>query len=221
MSRTTVLVLGDPGILQPLSQHFAGDYAVMETYPEANGSPPGITPDIILISGPNNQCGSRTLIWRIRSATQAPIILLSPDQSISACCESLRSGADDFLTIPVDCRELAARMQAILRRVSSAKPECCLRLRGGTLQISQAAREVRLNGKVVSLTPTEFDLLWALAANPGQPLSRERLHERVWGSCHPSSPRTVDSHMYHLRLALNDGGSLIETVFKVGYRLVE
>lgn len=205
----------------PLSEHFVADYAIAAPDSCFRCLPHGFNTDIILVSVSGEQRDSDQIIERLRTNTRSPIVVVSADWSVSACCRALLSGADDYMTRPVNYRELAARMEAILRRVRPGTHEHCLRLRGGDLVISQTAREVRLQGRSIALTPTEFDLLWELATNPGQAVSREHLHTRVWSGRNPGGLRTVDSHMAHLRRALNQSEQWIETVFRVGYRFVE
>jgi DNA-binding response OmpR family regulator len=118
-------------------------------------------------------------------------------------------------------RQLVARVRALLRRVERAAElardprESVVRL--GELEIDQAGRRVRVGRTEVHLTPTEFDLLAALAARPGTVLSREQLLADVWDWADASGTRTVDSHIKALRRKL--GADLVRTVHGVGYAL--
>src|SRR5690242_21644496 len=118
-------------------------------------------------------------------------------------------------------RELAARVQVLLRRVERARraaddPEVAP-LVIGDLEINRAERRVRRAGAEVHLTPTEFDLLVHLANRPRAVLPRERLLAEVWGWADASGTRTVDSHVKALRRKL--GADVIRTVHGVGYAL--
>ena len=113
---------------------------------------------------------------------------------------------------------MAARVKALLRRQGQG------RLSYGELSIDPAARQVYWGGAEVSLTKTEFDLLWLLAQHPGMVFSRERILARVWGGDFPGVDRVVDVHINSLRKKLGQEGNsprFIETVRGVGYRFSE
>jgi DNA-binding response OmpR family regulator len=116
-------------------------------------------------------------------------------------------------------RELAARVQVLLRRVERAKatePEAAPIVLGD-LEINRAERRVRRAGAEARLTPTEFDLLVYFASRPRAVVPRERLLAEVWGWADGTGTRTVDSHVKALRRKL--GAELIRTVHGVGYAL--
>lgn len=140
----------------------------------------------------------------------------------------LAVGADGFMAKPFSPRELVARVQAMLRRprvpapVPSAVPAGAV-VRLADLEVDEDTREVRVDGAVVDLTRTEFDLLAALASRPGRVLQRETLLREVWQSEWAGSLRLVEAHMSNLRRKLQAAGlsaAEIRTVRGVGYRLV-
>lgn len=140
----------------------------------------------------------------------------------------LAVGADDYLTKPFSPRELVARIKAILRRSrpltgDTSKDASDRTLRFENLVISPETREVRLNESLVELTAREFDLLYALAEQPGRVFNRDQLLERVWGHDFAGIDRVVDVHIGLLRRKLEIDAAnpmMIQTVRGVGYKFV-
>ncbi len=155
---------------------------------------------------------------RIRQTSDVPIIMLTArDQDVDKIV-GLELGADDYLTKPFNPRELVARVKAVFRRASpTVKTQ---RLSVGDLTIDLDRREVVAASHPIDLRTKEFDLLAALAQNPGIVLSRERLLEIAWGYDFAGETRTVDVHVAHLRKKLAKAQTQIETVSGVGYKLV-
>ncbi|HYN94050.1 MAG TPA: response regulator transcription factor [Pilimelia sp.] len=157
---------------------------------------------------------------RIQAHRPVPILMLTARDDETDLLVGLAVGADDYLTKPFSMRELAARVQALLRRVDRAAAAGRDRpptLTVGDLEIDQAERRVRRAGVEAHLTPTEFDLLVHLAARPRTVQPRDRLLADVWGWADGCGTRTVDSHVKALRRKL--GADLIRTVHGVGYAL--
>jgi DNA-binding response OmpR family regulator len=157
---------------------------------------------------------------RIQAERPVPVIMLTARDDETDLLVGLAVGADDYLTKPFSMRELAARVQALLRRVdraATAGRDGAPTIRLGDLEINQAERRVRRGGLEAHLTPTEFDLLVHLAGRPRTVLPRERLLADVWGWADGCGTRTVDSHVKALRRKL--GADLIRTVHGVGYAL--
>jgi two-component system phosphate regulon response regulator OmpR len=131
----------------------------------------------------------------------------------------LETGADDYIAKPFNPRELVARCKAILRRmdptVRGSRP-----MEVGDLRVDPRRREAILAGRRLDLRPREFDLLAALARDPGVVWTRDDLLESVWGTDFPGETRTVDVHVSALRSRMGPEGPAIEAVKGVGYRLV-
>jgi DNA-binding response OmpR family regulator len=132
----------------------------------------------------------------------------------------LELGADDYMTKPFNARELVARVKAVLRRYSAGKaPEKVLQV--GDLRIDPERHEVTIGERIVELRPKEFELLTTLARNPGVVFDRERLLKLAWGYDYYGDSRTVDVHVTWLREKLRESTARIQTVWGVGYKLVE
>lgn len=127
-------------------------------------------------------------------------------------------GADDYLVKPFSTRELLLRIKAILRRTAPpSKAEKVIR--HGQLSIDTERHRVVVNDIEITLTLTEFKLLFAMAERPGRMQSRERLLQDVWGYSSDADTRTVDTHITRLRSKLGEAGEMIRTVRGYGYKL--
>lgn len=160
---------------------------------------------------------------RIRTFSDAYIIMLTAKSDEVDKLVGLSVGADDYLTKPFSPRELVARVRAMLRRPRAPQgaPQAQVR-RFGALQIDPAAREVRIRGEVVDLTRTEFDLLDAISARPRVALSRRQLLDHVWGADWYGDEHVIDVHVANLRRKLDDDAAqprYVHTVRGIGYRM--
>jgi len=172
---------------------------------------------------------------RLRAESSIPILFLTARATEEDRLEGLDLGADDYVTKPFSPRELVARVRAILRRSQGedvdAIPERVPRardekkaapIRVSGLVIDPRRHEVRARGVRIELTPREFRLLHALAAEPGRAMTREELVRRAFGDEYEGLERTVDAHVANLRRKIERDPSnpvLVETVFGIGYRL--
>ncbi|MGQ9505887.1 MAG: response regulator [Thermogutta sp.] len=153
-----------------------------------------------------------------QSKTQdIPVIMLTAKSEEGDIVAGLEIGADDYIPKPFSPRLLIARVRAVLRRSSSTVDEECYTT--GSLTIDRSRHEVRCEGHVVPVTPTEFAILDVLASHPGRVLSRAEIAESVHGEPFVTTDRAVDVHIAALRRKLGSAGHLIETVRGVGYRL--
>jgi DNA-binding response OmpR family regulator len=157
----------------------------------------------------------------LRREGNTPIIMLTARIEDTDKIVGLELGADDYVTKPFNPRELVARVRAVLRRNSGA-PATVEVLRFGPLVLDPGAHEATLDGRVLVLTPTEFDLLAVLLRNPHRVFTRLELLERVQGDAYEGYERTVDAHIKNLRAKLGDDPRqprFIQTVFGIGYKL--
>ena len=157
------------------------------------------------------------------SLSTTPIIMLTARVEDHDKIVGLELGADDYVVKPFNPREVVARVRAVLRR-AQGEPVPSRVIRVGEVVIDLDAHQVEVHGQTVQLTPTEFSLLHALAEHPGHALTRLELIENGLGYSYEGLERTVDSHIKNLRRKLQQAGAaddLIETVFGVGYRIVE
>jgi DNA-binding response OmpR family regulator len=145
-----------------------------------------------------------------------PVLMLTARDRTEDKIEGLDSGADDYLTKPFDFTELTARLRALLRRSAGAPTPT---LRAGDVELDPTTREVRRDGRPVTLTPKEFSLLEYLLRNPNRPLSRAMLMEHVWGIRFDPGTNVVDVFINSLRNKLDPDRELIQTVRGVGYMI--
>ena len=147
-----------------------------------------------------------------------PILMLTARGAEVDRVVGFELGADDYVVKPFSPRELVLRVQAILKRDEGPAAAEEERIVHEPLVIDVGAHTVRLKGREIVLTATEFKLLHRLAKRPGRAFSRDQLLSEVWGYGGDVETRTVDTHMKRLRAKLGSAGEWIETVRGVGYR---
>ena len=163
---------------------------------------------------------------QIRSRSTVPIIMLTAKTDEIDKVLGLELGADDYITKPFSVREFRSRVKAVLRRAALAQPDEQFEepIEQGELRLNFERRQVDVRDEAVRLTYVEFEVLAALARNPGRVFSRTMLLERVWGDSSYRDPRTIDVHIRHLREKLEEEPKhpeLILTVRGVGYRFAD
>jgi DNA-binding response OmpR family regulator len=175
-------------------------------------------PDLIVLDLVLPDIPGEEVARSLREVSPVPIIMLTAKSAEDDRVTGLRIGADDYLVKPFSVRELAARVEAVLRRTGRPSPAS---YDGGRLLLDAAARTVQVQGRTVPLTRTELDLLLALAENAGRVLSRDQLMTLSRGFDADADERTVDAHIKNLRHKLGDDPHrprYVETVPSVGYR---
>jgi DNA-binding response OmpR family regulator len=148
----------------------------------------------------------------LRRDSDLPIVMLTARDAETDLVVGLESGADDYVTKPFSMVELVSRIRALLRRRD-------LDARGaGPIRIDLAQHEVRVDGRPVRLTRSEFRLLTLLSEQPGRVYSRREILQHLWSTPHVPDERTADAHVANLRRKLGAEG-LIVTVRGAGYKL--
>jgi two-component system, OmpR family, alkaline phosphatase synthesis response regulator PhoP len=159
----------------------------------------------------------------LRRESDIPIVMLTARDDELDRVLGLEIGADDYVTKPFSPRELVARIRAILRRVDRVS-EGGDRVEAAGVSIDVARMRVEAEGRVVELTPTEFQLLLTLARQPGRIFTRSQLLDSIHGLAFESYERAIDAHVKNLRRKLESDPSrpkFVLTVYGVGYRFAE
>jgi DNA-binding response OmpR family regulator len=155
----------------------------------------------------------------VREQGRCPVIMLTARGDVADRVLGLELGADDYLPKPFDPRELAARIQAVLRRARGPGPE--ERVRAGELELDGAGRTATLRGEPLTLTSAEWELLSLLVRNRGRVLSRDRILDEIRGLEWEAFDRSVDVLVSRLRHKLGDDPrrpAFVQTVWGKGYR---
>lgn len=157
---------------------------------------------------------------RAKESTQnVPVIMLTAKDSEYDKVIGLDSGADDYMTKPFSMLELVSRIRALLRRTTSK--ENVKELKIGNLVVNPEKHLITADGKNVTLTYKEYQLLLLFMKNQGVVFSRDTLLNKIWGYEFDGENRTADVHIRTLRTKLGDCGNYIETVRGFGYKLGE
>ncbi len=177
-------------------------------------------PDLVLLDLNLPGMDGLDVAREIRRKSSTPIIMLTARVEETDQLIGLELGADDYITKPFSPRVVVARVRALLRRADSA-PETPQIVRALDLEIDLGGHTLTRDGLEIDLTPTEFNLLAAMAAQPGRAFTRLQLLEVSQGAAYEGYERTVDAHIKNLRSKLEHDPKnprYIETVFGVGYR---
>lgn len=211
-----LIIEDDPIIAQAVQQRletepgvavdWVGDIAALQQW---RGSPDLALLDLNL----PDSSSLKTVAQFRRRFPDLPVIIISALDATEVKIESLRTGADDYLAKPFSLDELAARVAALMRRAGQASEATA------DLRWEVNARRVLRRGRVLALTPLEYEIFQLLAERPGCAMSRAECLNRLVGSNFYGYDRVVDVHIGHLRKKLGpDGHAIIETVRAFGYR---
>lgn len=221
MSSKILVVDDDPAIAEMLTmvmEREGFDTVVVDDGLEAVKAAERENPDLILLDLMLPGMGGVDVCRTVRETSAVPIIMLTAKTDTVDVVLGLESGADDYVTKPFKPKELVARVRALLRRQEDSPSET---LEVGDLTIDVPGHAVFRDGKEISLTPLEFDLLHTLASRPKQVFSRDELLEKVWGYQHTSDTRLVNVHVQRLRSKIEldpENPQIVLTVRGVGYK---
>jgi DNA-binding response OmpR family regulator len=172
-------------------------------------------PDVVLLDLGLPDMDGVEVCRALRARSDAAIIVVTARGEEGDRVAVLDEGADDYLVKPFGMAELLARVRAVTRRIRPAEQDL---LRHGDLTVDPRARKVTVAGREVELTPKEFDILEALAVDPGRMVTRQEILERAWDAHWYGPTKVLDVHMAGLRRKLGVPG-LVETVYGRGFRL--
>ena len=178
-------------------------------------------PDLVLLDLMLPGMNGIDICRAIRKTSLVPIVMLTAKTDTVDVVLGLESGADDYIPKPFKPKELVARVRARLRRQEDDHAEP---IHIGDVVIDIPGHTVSRGGKVIALTPLEFQLIQELASRPGQVFSREELLQKVWGYRNSSDTRLVNVHVQHLRSKIEkdpENPQIVLTVRGIGYKTGE
>jgi len=175
-------------------------------------------PDLMLVDVMMPYMDGFSFVTEARKFTTAPLIFLTAKGEEWDKVYGLKLGGDDYIVKPFMPAELLARIESVLRRVQQTE-SIPTQYEKGPFVIDEHSYTIKLAENNLSLTRKEFALLCILVKNNDRVYTRNQLLSLVWGDSYRGSDRTVDTHIKTLRLKMGEYGSLIETVWGVGYKL--
>ena len=181
-------------------------------------------PDLVILDLSLPKLDGLDVARALRRDGDVPIIMLTARTEESDRVAGLELGADDYVTKPFSAREMVARVRAVLRRTSGARADEDVVRVGEVLTLDVPRMETAVDGRHVTLTPTEFQLLLHMARQPGRIFTRSQLLDAVHGVAIPSYERAIDAHIKNIRRKIERdprAPRLLQTVFGVGYRVTE
>jgi DNA-binding response OmpR family regulator len=225
-SKATLLIVEDDDDMRELlMQLLAVDGYDVHSAPDSTTAIKAMVqkePDLVLLDIMLGAEDGRDLLQELHRMSEVPVVFLTARGHEIDKIAGLKMGADDYVVKPFSPGELSARVESVLRRSRRSNARPSTNGSYGDLQINFAAREVKVYGKVVDLTPKEFDMLAFLAESPRQAFSRAQLLDHVWSSSAEwQGEATVTEHIRRLRRKIEpdpERPRWITTVRGVGYR---
>ena len=180
-------------------------------------------PDLIVLDLGLPELDGIDVARALRKESSVPIVMLTGRSDESDKLVGLEIGADDYVTKPFSPKELVARVRAVLRRSARTAPATEV-VRVGDVTLDMPRMRVTVAGRTVELTPSEFQLLAALAREPGRVFTRTQLLDALHGVAFESYERAIDAHVKNIRRKLEPDPAApryLLTVYGVGYRFAE
>lgn len=174
--------------------------------------------DLVLLDVMMPEKDGFTVCAELRQTSNVPVIFLTAKDAEEDKVHGLRLGGDDYIVKPFSGEELAARIEAVLRRTKNIMPQSHV-LTYDMIALDEIGRNVLIDGKKVTLTMKEFELLHLFMKHPNIVYTRDQLLEQIWSLDYAGGTRTVDTHIKTLRLKIGKVASnYIQTVWGIGYR---
>ena len=173
--------------------------------------------DVVILDIMMPKVDGFTALREIRKFSSVPVIMLSARGEEYDKLFGFELGVDDYVTKPFSPKELMARIKSIIKRSKPKEFEGGILVAGG-IEIDENGRKVLIDGKTISLTPKEFDILIYMVKNKNVVLSREKILEKIWGYEFFGDDRTVDTHIKMLRNSIDPYRDYIQTVWGIGYK---
>lgn len=229
MSYSVLLVEDEPQILRVVKAYLeAAEYDVTAVSSGKRALELATTQsfDLIILDLMLPEVSGEEICQRVRHQSNVPIIMLTAKGGEDERIEGLELGADDYIVKPFSPRELVARVKALMRRTKESNGVMAdiLRFDNGRLEIDLSAKQVRIQGETVQLTPTEFRLLELMAKAPGRIFTRTQLVDLALGYDFSGYDDTIYAHIKNLRKKIEPDPShprYIQTVYGLGYRFTK
>ncbi len=222
---TTILIIEDEPALSRILQSYLEreGYSVIAASRGDTGYDLSLTQKVDLILLDLNLPGmdGMDVARGVLKEKDVPIIMVTARVEELDKLAGLEVGADDYITKPFSPREVVARVKTVLRRVNksaSQMEKICIK----DLEIDIGAHNVKKAGKIIELTPSEFEILCAMAVSPGRVFTRLQLLNAIQGQSYEGYERTIDAHIKNIRAKLEADAKnpdLIKTVFGIGYKI--
>ena len=204
--------------------HAGFDVTVVGNGEAALASVRGTKPDLVVLDLGLPTTDGLDVARELHRSSSVPIVMLTARGEEADRIVGLELGADDYIVKPFSPRELVARVRAVLRRTDPATGAKAEQVRVGDLEVDLVRMRVRVSGRPVELTPTEFELLTALAREPGRVFTRGQLLDAIHGVAIESYERAIDAHVKNLRRKIEPVPArpqYVLTVHGVGYRFAD
>lgn len=175
-------------------------------------------PDIVLLDVMMPKVDGWGVLEEIRKTSHTPVIMVTVKDSTEDKVRGLSSGVDDYITKPFDLREVEARIDAVMRRYKSTS----VHMEVGPLRIDDEKKEVTVDGRLIELSPKEYDLLLFLASKPGRVFSQDEILQNVWAGSTYAGAEDVKKYIYLLRNKIEknpEDPQIVVTARGFGYKL--